>query len=189
MTCSDFLARFSDYYDGNAPPADRKAFQEHLNACDSCHRYHRVVQKGVELLRALPTPAPRDDFHDRLRHSIYTAEEAKRRRRSPMGGSGAMTLVAMAAIMAAVIWTPALWEGGSAIQLPPIVVNEPAPSQPGNLLSAPSVRSLRPSPSNVASSPRFRDLELWNQTNALLYEHSSLYERYREAGLVRTGLQ
>ncbi len=180
MKCSDFLSRFSDYYDGDPSLEDRDAFEEHLDSCASCRRYDEVVRRGVEFLKKLPSPDPRDDFQARLQHSIYRLDEERRRRRSPMGGSGTMAAVAVVAILLAVLWTPILLETEPVAELPRIVVEHPVNSAPASQAT-----------SRLESEPLspFEDSNLWTQSNVLLYRNSQLFQRHREPGLVRTGLQ
>ncbi len=180
MKCSDFLARFSEFYDGDPSCEDRKAFEEHRASCASCRRYEDVVRRGVEFLRELPAPAPRDDFRARLQHSIYQADERRRRRRAPLGSSVGMAAVAAGAILFAVLWMPVLLDTEPVVEMPRIVVENPPEPVP-----TPTAASrLEPDP----ISP-FEDSDLWRQSNALLYRHSPLFQRHREPGLVRTGLQ
>jgi anti-sigma factor RsiW len=180
MTCSDFLAGFSEFYDADPSLKNAEAFRAHLDACSSCRRYHEVVRRGAELLRDLPPAGSRADFHDRLRHSIYTHEEEQRRDRGSLGSSAMMAVVAIAAVLAVLIWTPSIWVGEPSVDLAPIVVHTPGPEAPA---------PFPVSRAGSASSATFLELELWTQSNTLLYERSPLYQRSREPGLVRTGLQ
>jgi hypothetical protein len=181
MTCSDFLAGFSDFYDGDPSKDQREAFEAHLAACRSCRRYRDVVERGVELLRSLPPQTPRHDFRPRLQHAIYhvDAERARRRSSSSLAGTGAMSLVAGVAILAGILWTPVLFEEGPAVELPPVVVNTPPATSPTGA----------PAPLRSSAQPAsFLDANLWAQPNTLLFEHSTL-QRKREGSMVRTGLQ
>lgn len=181
MNCSEFLATFSEYHDGVLSPEEREAFDAHLSACASCRRYREVVERGVKLLRSLPRERPRDDFRPRLQHALYHVDEERIRRRtssSSLAGTGAMTLVAAVAILAGILWTPVLFDDVPAVELPPLVVNAPAPT---------SDAPVTPAARDFESRP-FTDSNLWSQPNTLLFEHSSLH-RHREGGMVRTGFQ
>lgn len=189
MTCSEFLAGFSDYYDSDPGASSRGRFEEHLRACRSCARYRDVVDRGVEALRSLPPSPLREDFRDRLRHSIYDYEEERRHSGGTLGASPVMLMVAAAAVVAAVLGGPFLFRREPSVEIAPIVVQrppEPRPRPQPSLLDpipeAPTVRV-------VQDTPRLEALELWERSNALLYEHSPLYQRYRDPGLVRTGLR
>lgn len=183
MTCSEFLARFSEFYDGDLSLESREAFEEHLAACRSCRRYLEVVERGVELLRSLPSPELREDFRPRLQHAIYHVDEERWRRRGPqtLSGTGAMTLVAAAAILAGILWTPVLFDDVPSVELPPVV------AQPPERSSDPSVTLSSPD-RHRGERGSFLDSNLWSQPNALLFEYSPL-QRGREGGMVRTGLQ
>lgn len=182
MTCSDVLARFSEFYDGDAPEEHREAFEVHLAGCPSCRRYREVVDRGIELLRSLPHQRPRDDFRPRLQHAIYHVDQDRARRRSSssLAGTGAMGLVAAVAILAAILWTPVLFDEVPAVELPPVVVNSPGAPAPADVDATTPARGTRPA--------SFLDANLWAQPNTLLFEYSTL-QRQREAGMVRTGLQ
>jgi anti-sigma factor RsiW len=187
MTCSDFLARYSEFLDGETPPDERVAFRRHLEGCESCQRYDRVVTRGVSLLRNLPPQRLRDDFKDRLQHSLYSMEEGERlRRHRPHGasGGGAMAVVAAAALVVAVIWTPALLETTPSVELPAIVVEAPRTARTTRLQPGPVYDLTAPRSSLVVNEADF-----WTEANTLLFEYSTLYHRHRTApGLVRTGL-
>jgi hypothetical protein len=92
-----------------------------------------------------------------------------------------MTLLATVAVVAAVMFTSLITEPDSAVDLPPLVVE--APTAP--------IRSIleRRVPLPVSMALPFEETDLWTRSNALLYRHSSLYQRHREPGLVLTGLR
>jgi len=158
-----------------------------MEGCPSCTRYQKVVDQGVGLLRDTPPPRLREDFADRLRHSIYTLEDRERtRRHRPHGpsGGGAMAVVAAAVVVVATIWTPILFEETPSVDLPAIVVSAPEgpmeeATQPSRALTVGSFQSM---PSLL------QDPDLWTGSNSLLYEHSILYQRSRNPNMVRTGL-
>lgn len=184
MTCSDFLARYSEFFDGVIPPDDRASFRSHLEECGSCERYHRVVRRGVTLLRSLPPQPLRDDFRDRLRHSLYTIEEEQRIRRqrpSAASGGGAMAVVAATLLVVAVLWTPSLWEATPSVTLPAVIASPPSVATGVTLL--PGALYERPAP---RQTPAYQ-ADLWTGSHTLLFEHSPLYQRYRGPGLIRTG--
>ena len=187
MTCSDFLFCYTGFNDGDLSPEDSRRCADHLESCAACQRYNEVLIQGIDLFRTMPAEKPAEDFRARLQHSIYALGEERRRRRIPQGGSGTMPLVAMAAIVATVVLTPFLWEPEAVVDLPPIVVQGPVvrgvPVPPDARPAA-----VDPGPAAVVAES-FEELDLWTRSNALLYQHSSLYFRYREPSLVRTGLR
>ncbi len=198
MTCSEFLAQYSDYLDREAEAEARSAFEKHLATCASCRRYDEVVNRGLSLLHELPPPNLRGDFRDRLRHSLYAIDEEKRVRRHrphPATGGGAMALVAAVAIVVGVAWTPSLWDTNPSVDLPTIVVGAPAISVEARPLEAlpldPGPLGLQPVPPTLRSRPSLiQEADLWEGAGILLYENSPLFQRHRGSGtLIQTGLQ
>lgn len=186
MTCSDFLTRYSGFRDGKLSGSEREAFESHLDECRSCARYHRVVTRGVRLLQTLPRQRLHDDFRDRLRHSLYTLDEERRlRRHRPHGatGAGAMFVVAAAVLLVTAVLTPSLWDTAPTVELPPIAAQSP----PAAASASSFEPAFDPRPRQRTSAVYERDL--WSGSNALLFEHSSLYERHRTPSLVRAGTQ
>lgn len=185
MTCSEFLARFSEFCDDARDSPAGEPFRRHLGSCASCRRYERVVRRGVELLQSEAPAEPPEDFRERLRHSIYSLDEERRRKRIPAGGSGFAAVVAVAAVLAVLVWTPMARSPEPTVELAPIVAREPASPRP--LLTP---RTAEPTPwTQLSSGAFFADSDLWARSNALLYEHSHLGRRSREAGFIRTGLR
>jgi anti-sigma factor RsiW len=185
MDCKEFLSRFSEYHDDADGLEDRPRFEAHLASCARCRRYRDVVFQGVELLRSFPPPALRDDFHDRLQHRLYQSElEDERRRRHGPSGPATLALAAAAVLVAVAVWAPIVQEAGQpTVALPEITAEAPQP--PATDRSAPDL--TRP---GTARSPGFMNPpDFWAQSHILLYEHSPLYHRAREAHLIRTGLQ
>jgi len=180
MTCSDFLFCYTGFKDGDLPPEDSRRCSDHLESCAECRRYNEVVIQGIDLFRTMPAEEPTEDFRARLQHSIYALGEERRRRGISQGSFGTMPLVAMAVIIATVILTPFFRGPEAVVDLPPIVVQ------------GPGAREIQVPPDvgrgAVVAAP-FEELDLWTRSNALLYQHSSLYFRYREPSLVRTGLR
>jgi anti-sigma factor RsiW len=72
LSCSDVLARLSDYMDGELPAAERARVEEHLRGCDGCARFGGELSATVRALRAhlaRPAEVPRD-IADRLRRTL-----------------------------------------------------------------------------------------------------------------------
>ena len=169
MNCSEFVARFTDYVDGAAAPADMRAMEEHLGGCDSCRRYRTVVEHGAELLRSLPAPELREDFEPRLQHRLYHVQEVRVLSEAATSRTPALTVVGIAVLLTAVAWSPLLWTGAPVVELPPIVVDR-----------APSTLGVRPaaaerSPLRLRAVPAL-DQGLWDDTR--LYEYTPLSRRY-----------
>ncbi len=192
MTCDDFLARYSDLQDESVPDRDREVLLSHLESCESCARYDAVVQRGVGILRDIPQLSVRQDFRERVLHSVYTVDEQERLKRfrpHAATGGGTMALMAAAVLVVVAVWSPNLWQTTPSVELPALVVHGPDTVEDGLpfVLGANpvTVPMGRPSP---AGPSLMVDSDLWSGSHILLYEHSPLYHRYRNPALVRAGL-
>lgn len=186
MTCSEFVAHFSEYYDGTAPEEFARRAEEHLERCPTCCRYRDVVERGAGLLRRLPAPDLPDDFRPRLQHRIFHVDDPVVPGGPTSSVSTIMAVVGMAVLLAAVAWSPALRPQMPVVDLPPIVVSRP-----------PAALGVTPAgafPFGVAiPARRAADMrqweDLWDDANWLLFEYSPLSRRYRAAtGVQRVGL-
>lgn len=189
MTCQEFLARFSEYYDERLEIPQEAAFDGHLRECASCRRYVEVVRRGTDLLRSLPSPDLPDDFHPRLKHRLYHVDDGRALARgSSTSATTAVTALAMAILLGLVAWTPALVDGGpEVVRLPPVEVTRPAPRS--TFFPRRSTSALFPvEPPSPRTPVEDSFGPLWDRSNAVLYRYSPLSERYREPRLVRTGL-
>ena len=96
MNCSDVVARFTDYLDGESSPSEEAAIEEHLSRCDRCVRYRNVLVHGAELLRGLPEPQLRDDFEPRLKHRLFHVDDERTLSAHGASGTPAMTVLSIA---------------------------------------------------------------------------------------------
>jgi hypothetical protein len=187
MNCAEFLAHYSQFRDGDLSLPDREALDSHLAGCPSCRRYDRVVTRGVDFLRETPGIRPREDLKERVRHSIYSLDDSERVRRfrphAPSGG-GAMALMAAAVLVIVVIWTPSLLDDTPSVDLPTLVVDSSALDRAEVVQSSEPMMEL----GRDRSASFVYESDLWTGSNALLFEHSPLYHRYRDPALVQTGL-
>jgi mycothiol system anti-sigma-R factor len=72
LSCSDVLARLSDYVDGELSAAERSRVEAHLRGCDGCARFGGEFRATVQALRAHlsgATEAPRE-LKERLRAAL-----------------------------------------------------------------------------------------------------------------------
>ena len=182
MTCQSFLQGFSEYRDGVADPAFRRAAEDHLRSCPDCRRYREVVERGLEVLRDTCGPQLLADFEARLRHRLFHVDEEEALHRHVTSAATGFSVLGVALLLSAVAWSPVLWPAEPEVELSPIVVSR-----------APNPLGLRPAwlaappPSGAA---RFAgDAELWDDAHTLLFQHSSLSQHSQQrARLRRTGV-
>ncbi len=184
MDCSEFLARFSDFYDEPSGSEIRSRAERHMESCPACSRYFQVVERGVDMLRGMPGAEVPATFGRRLEHRIHHILDEQTRQR---GGNGSAipvaTMVGIAILLTVVAWVPRVGESTPEVELPPIVISDPP-------ADAVPVR-LAPSPflSGQPGSVLRVDNVLWDDPNSLLYEYSPLSSRYRTNRVLRrTGL-
>ncbi|GMR14000.1 MAG: hypothetical protein BMS9Abin29_2228 [Gemmatimonadota bacterium] len=186
MQCSDFLAGFSDFYDASDGSPERTAAIAHMAECDACTRYNEVVERGIELLRSIPSKELGESFRPRLEHRLFhLADEAALGRGGSASGTTVATAVWMAMLLAAVAWAPSLKKPVPEVELQPIVVSEPPARAGTSSVSATMFFQTNP------FAPR-RDMsseEMWSSSLTLLWEYSPLKRKYQDSGLLRrTGL-
>ncbi|NJD20249.1 MAG: hypothetical protein FIA95_13335 [Gemmatimonadetes bacterium] len=169
MTCSEFVESYSEIHDGSAPQEVVRAAEEHLASCGSCRRYRHVLERGAELLRALPAPEVGQDFVPRLRRRLIQEDEESFLRRHANSGATALAVVGMAVLLTAVAWAPALWRSERVVELPPIVVSDP----PARM--RPPVAFTALAPQLTATAVR---ADLWGDARTLLFQYSRLARRY-----------
>jgi hypothetical protein len=197
MTCDEFVERYSDFADDEALSIDDRAqFEAHLAACRSCLRYHTVLQKGAELIRAAHAPAFRDDFRERLQHRLYLSELESRGGIRPQGGTGRV-FIGGGLLAASVLVLLGTWQTLArsfvptpSIELPPIVAS--APPRAALPLDGDALWTRRPG-GDRGLQARLPTSELWADSHELLYQHSALHQRSRQGSgqgaVIRTGIQ
>src|SRR5690349_17730379 len=107
LVCSHFLAGYSDYRDDVLDAERSESFRLHLEQCESCARYDRVVGGGVDLLLGRGEIEPSEDFALRLQGRLIALEREIETQRSTSGASAAVTFV-IALALGVAAWTPAL---------------------------------------------------------------------------------
>lgn len=180
MKCTEFLDAYSDWEDGGLSQEARLAFDAHLAVCAACRRYADVLRKGRELLAALPPVEVGADFAPRLKHRIYhLADDSPLFRDRGNSGTTAVTLLALAVLMAVAAWSPS-FRRPVVVELPAIVVNQP-PQRPVQL-------RYRTAPLDAGFHDRYRQRSLWSGADHFLFETSPLRERYRQGAVSGVGL-
>jgi membrane-associated protease RseP (regulator of RpoE activity) len=81
MKCREVLARYSDFIDGGLNEGKRKEIKDHLEFCEKCNDYQRILSDGLTSYRDLPKPKLSDDFYLRLQHRLFHLNERSRRKR------------------------------------------------------------------------------------------------------------
>ena len=180
MDCSEFLSRFSDFYD--APPESqfRRQGEAHLEQCEKCARYARTVASGAALLKTLPRVELSESFRPTLEHRLFHLEDENTLARA--AGASAipvLTAVGLVIVLAIVAWSPVFRR--PPVQAP-VVVASPQSGEPAFVGSTGAAGT-----GIFALREPVLDLqkELWSDPNALLFEYSPMRERYRTESFLR----
>ncbi len=181
MDCSDFLGRFSEFYD--APPGApvRRAAEAHMAECEKCARYEQVVSQGVTLLQAMPQVELAESFRPRLQHRLFHIDDGDVGFRATSDSAVPVAAaVGMAILLAFIAWSPSLGRSTPEVMLPAIIVSAPPAGEPLFTTDAFGM---------PVTAPRALGSGLWSNPNTLLYEYSPMSERSRNnSALRRTGL-
>jgi len=185
MQCSEYLALSSEFRDGRTKRYLAGEIEAHLTVCPRCRLYRSTLERGVDLLRALPVLDVPDDFKPRLSHRIFHIEDGANIAKETLGsGATTLSIMAVAVLLAFTAWTPRAGGTVPSLELPPIVV------------AGPPARSFTPGPrrSTFSRSPSFfttADFQdgPWGDTHQLLFEYSTLSGRRRGPTLFRVGIQ
>lgn len=127
MSCSEFLHRYSEYDDSLLTPGEEVRFRAHVEACDSCARYDRVLRKGRMLARQMPPPAPSAEFLPRLQHRLVVNPAPRPVSPSPVAAGGFLTL-ALAAVAALWLFDGARPPVASPLAAAPVHIHDDDPS-------------------------------------------------------------
>ncbi len=183
MECSEFMSRFSDFYD--APPGSRlrQQAEAHFEQCEKCARYERAVANGAALLQTLPPIELSESFRPTLEHRLLHLEDENALARAAAASAvPVLTAVGLAIVLAIVAWSPTFRNSTVQVELAPIIVSGPLAREPAFAAGTGAVGT-------GIFAPREPVLDLlkglWSDPNALLYEYSPMRERYRTEGLLR----
>jgi anti-sigma factor RsiW len=78
MECREVLARYSDFLDGGLRGEKREEVTKHLERCDRCRSYQKILSEGLMAFRESPKPSLTDDFYLRLQHRLFHLKEGSR---------------------------------------------------------------------------------------------------------------
>ncbi len=181
MECSEFLSRFSDFYD--APPGSRlrQQAEAHFEQCEKCARYERAVSSGAALLQTLPRVELSESFRPTLEHRLLHLEDENALARAAAASAvPVLTAVGLAIVLAIIAWSPTFRNSTVQVELAPIIVSGP-PSREPAFAAGTGIFAPREPVLDLLKG-------LWSDPNALLYEYSPMRERYRtESPLRRAG--
>ena len=144
MSCDQFIERYTDFRDGVLDAESLTEAETHLADCPCCARYHRVMQRGIELLSDIPIAETSDDFMPRLRHRLYNVDCGVAEGRRSFGGSAALVGVAAVGLLA-LFWLPFAASVPLEMELPAVSAQYPPPGSgelPSLYRSGPFVTTL-----------------------------------------------
>jgi hypothetical protein len=112
MNCGEFLAGYTEFRDGAVSWEREEDFLSHLEVCESCARYDRVVQGGTDVLRALPELEVSEDFGERRQHRLYHVDEETSYAGRRANAGTAWATLGVAAMIALAAWVPMMLPAG-----------------------------------------------------------------------------
>jgi len=181
MHCSEFLRRFSEFYDAPASAPIRKIAEAHMDECERCANYEKIISGGIKILRTIPRVDLPESFHPRLQHRLFHIEDDNA---VLSKGNNSALLVVKAFVFAVIImiiaWLPRVLNDTPEVIIPAIIVSNPP--KPETLLSNDDWVFPARAPVSLHNG-------LWSDPNSLLYEYSPMGERYRNNSVFRrTGI-
>ncbi len=70
MNCTDFLAKLTDYFDGQIDPALLAEVKEHLGSCHHCEVVVDTTRKTIDVYRGSQTYEFPEELSSRLRAAV-----------------------------------------------------------------------------------------------------------------------
>ena len=70
MNCTDFLAKLTDYFDGQIDPALLTEVKEHLGNCHHCEVVVNTTRKTIDVYRGSETYEFPEELSNRLRAAV-----------------------------------------------------------------------------------------------------------------------
>jgi anti-sigma factor RsiW len=70
VNCTDFLAKLTDFFDGNIEPDLMTEVKEHLGTCHHCEVVVDTTRKTIEVYRGADIYEFPDDLSTRLRAAV-----------------------------------------------------------------------------------------------------------------------
>jgi hypothetical protein len=157
VSCEEFRSEYSDYRDGLMSLPRRVEADAHLERCEGCARYDRLIGAGIAELKTLPDLSPSYDFLDRLQHRIHHLQEERSFwSRSTLSGTSSGFVALLVVLIGGAAWLPVLRAKPALIELPAVTAHAPhridavhSLFRSGPLLDSPS----RHSPSRYSALP------------------------------------
>lgn len=165
VDCTEFLDGYSEFRDGLLSGERLLCFQAHIDACESCARYDRVIDQGIRVFRELPAVEPSCDFIPRLQHQIYHLEAERRRPGRLSSGTSVAFTLTIAAVIGVSAWMPAMRPRPGVFRLAPVAAHAPHRVEAVQLRFHPT-SVIAPLPAQPPSSPTVGNL--------LFYRYSPL---------------
>jgi hypothetical protein len=122
MNCGEFLAGYTEFRDGVVSWEREEDFLSHLEACESCARYDRVVRGGIDVLLGLPELEVSDDFGERLQHRLYHVDDETSFAARRVNAGTAWGTMGVAAMIALAAWVPMMLPAGASDAAPVLAV-------------------------------------------------------------------
>jgi anti-sigma factor RsiW len=70
VNCTDFLAKLTDYFDGQIDPSLLAEVKEHLGSCHHCEVVVDSTRKTIDVYRGNQVYELREDLADRMRAAV-----------------------------------------------------------------------------------------------------------------------
>ena len=70
MNCTDFLAKLTDYFDGDIEPTLLVEVKQHLGTCHHCEVVVDTTRKTIDIYRGAETYQFPTELQDRLRNAV-----------------------------------------------------------------------------------------------------------------------
>lgn len=70
MNCTDFLAKLTDYFDGQIDPALWAEVKEHLDTCHHCEVVVDTTRKTIDVYRDDKSYELPESLHERMRAAV-----------------------------------------------------------------------------------------------------------------------
>ncbi len=98
MECREFLARYSEFLDGELGESKHGKFIDHIETCEKCSTYHEILSDGLHSYQGQQEVHLSDDFSLRLQHRLFHVREGLRKKKSAVLVRGITSTAAASAV-------------------------------------------------------------------------------------------